>query len=276
MRTLRWLKPLLYLMGSKGREAARQFNEVLPKVERDLKQLRETPDQFNTIFAEHGWIASDVMNHKASIEAIRLAETAGVEAGEQYLEDHYNEGLAQKLMFVLWLKPVQPRRRLIELALQDHQQGRYHASVPVVLAQIDGITYDLAQKSFFERGKKGTKHLRAFETTAGDPTGLPALASLLSGSRSSTTEDPARIPYRHGILHGRDLAYDSRRTSTKCLAALICLRDWILAVEKGEQFVAPEQDWLDPETATWDDVKSEFRKTWESLQELAKMQRERD
>ena len=277
LRALRWVRPLFFLFGPKGWRAAKEMkrimSEQLPPLEAHFERLRNLPDEFNETFRRVGWIATDNMPVDVMGGALRIHSDGGAEAAEAYLEDHYNREMGSSLRAFWFLPRVQPRRRLLELALKDHEAERYHASVPVVLAQIDGITYDLVSRSFYERGEKRTKHLRANETTIGDVTGLPALSALLSVSRSQTTDVPISLPYRHGILHGRDLGYATRRISTKAFSVLLALRPWILAVDRGEQFRQPEK-YFDPQRATWQETKQQWRELRRTLGEYSRPDRE--
>lgn len=66
---------------------------------------------------------------------------------------------------------------------------------------------------------------------------------MMTRSRKKTTTEPVAMPYRHGILHGRDLAYDTKIVAAKCWAALFALREWALAVRDGElEEPAPEPE----------------------------------
>ena len=257
------LWPIFWFMGRSGRNAARVLRQVsreeAPKLEAQFERLRSAPDRFNEVFREHGWIASENMNFDAMEKALRLAEEQGIEAAEAFLEEHYNTNEAiDKWLRIFCLNPIiRPREQLLFLALEDHKAGRYHASVPVVLAQIDGIVQDVSNKSFYKKGKKA-EHLQAKESIVGDPSGLAALAELFSKERPKTVESPISIPYRHGILHGRDLGYANRRASTKAFSALRSLQPWVEKVQSGEQFKEPPIDYFDPENATWEDVKAQW------------------
>ncbi len=277
-RSLKWIRPFLYLFGPKGWKAAKEIKRIMKEqlgpIQEQFESLRNLPDRFNDTFRKVGWIATDDLNVEVMGKAIQIYSEEGLEPAEVCIEQYYNESLDFHLRRFLSLPRVQPRRRLLELALEDHKAGRFHASVPVVLAQVDGIAHDLVQKSFYERGKKRTKHLQANETAVGDPTGLPALAELLSESRSETRDIPISLPYRHGILHGRDLGYATCRISTKALAILVALRPWILAVDRGEQFKQPEK-YFDPDTATWDETKAQWKEVWEALQEYSRKNKEK-
>ena len=111
--------------------------------------------------------------------------------------------------------------------------------------------------------------------SVGDPSGLASLAELLSKNRPKTVESPIDIPYRHGILHGRDLGYANRRASTKAFATLLNLQPWAAKVQRGEQFKEPPIDYFDPENATWEDVREESSELIKILREYAKS-RERE
>ena len=268
LKSLRYVKPFLSLFGSKGRNAAKAIGDSLekvPELEAELDKLRNMPDRFNAVFRDLGWIASDDMNIDAMEEAVSIAINEGIENAETFLVKHYNDGVIDRWLKIFCLHPyMESRKKLLELALDDHNAGRFHASVPVVLSQIDGITYDLANQTFYRKDRDKAEHLTATETIVGDPDGLATLAEIVSIDRRITSDGPINIPYRHGILHGRDIGYDNLVVSTKSFAILLALRTWALQVIKNEQFVEPPIDYLDPEVATWDDVKRE----WEDLKQV--------
>jgi hypothetical protein len=273
LKYLNKLGSIISVFGKRGNDISialsKAVNEDLPAIEREFYRLRDLPDDFNNHFIEKGWVASNTMSAEAMEESIRIYTEDGIDKAEEYLVEHYNENIDVYFMQFWSLVSIANRKKIIKLALEDHKAERYHASVPVILAQIDGIVFDLANKSFYQSRESNTSHLVANETVVGDTDGLPALALLLSKGRNSTTDSPISLPFRHGILHGRDLGYATRVVSTKALATLFALREWIVAVEKGEQFKEPE-NFLDPETATWEDVKESWREIWETLTRLSK------
>lgn len=272
LETLHSLRPFLILNGSRGFKAAavidNTLGDELTKLKSQFERQRELPDRFNAAFGECGWIASEDSSVDAMEKALQIKEELDLEAAEQFLEDHHNERLEFFLRRFWVLPQIKARYQLISLALEDHKAGRYHASVPVILAQIDGITFDLVSKSFYETGKKKTKHLQAKETIVGDPTGLAHLAALLSQGRSATTANPTELPYRHGVLHGRDLGYANRRNSTKAFSALLALRPWILKAQEGKQFTEQTARNYEIEIRKLDDMREQLNRYVEVLQGL--------
>lgn len=254
------------LMGVDMTFATDELRANLEGLEEDLDSLTNKPDRFNALFGPLGWIATERISLPILKEALALGASGDVPAGEQILEDYFNSdaGIDFWLPQLLAHPLVQPRRSLLLAAWEDHLAGRYHATVPVVLAQIDGITWDVAQKTFYARGKRSARHLQATESVVGDPSALARLAQVLSEKRSVTTVNPVDLPYRHGVLHGRDIGYANLRASTKAWATLLALEPWIRRVESGEQHVSPTPVTVfDPDTATAEDILLLLRKAVE-------------
>lgn len=257
-RRLRWVWPALWVMGERGREAARLLRNDVPKLLGDLENMTSIPDRFNRLYLPRGWIASESIHFEAMRIATELGEANDLEAGEaQLMLAHDSEFLKHMLHRLMAVKAFRPRWPLVEKALEDHAEARYHASVPVVLAQIDGLVWDLANGTFYDP-KAGMK-LYAANTIAGHPEGLAALAAQMSKPRHKTTESVLSLPYRHGVLHGRDLGYATKENSTKALCALAALHAWATRIEAGTQEAEPPLEWLDPDKATWEDVKASWR-----------------
>src|SRR3970040_376253 len=126
----------------------------------------------------------------------------------------------------------EPRRELTKLALDDYRVGRYHASIPVLLAQIDGLVSELheRQRGFFAEDAD----MQAWDSLAAHSKGLNQLSAIFRKGRRKTSTERIDIPYRHGILHGRDLGYANQIVAAKTWAALFAVREWALKVERGE------------------------------------------
>lgn len=270
---VRKFAPILMILGEKGREAARLLRRDLPALIDQSLEIVTLPDRFNAHFLSRGWIASEYMHYEAMRDAVSLADSGDLDSGEARLVEEMNaEFLQHMLLSMRAVKAFRPREQLLRLALEDHRSVRFHASVPVVLAQIDGIVFDVARSSFFS--KRTSSRLYAADTLAGHPDGLAALASKMSEGRKATTQSVLDLPYRHGILHGRDLGYATETNSTKAFAALIALKPWAMKVEAGTAHVDPPLEWLDPDTASWKEVKRLWRDLMRELKELAEVRRE--
>ena len=227
------LAPVVRLFGPRGREAAKALTDgaaLVPRV-RDLAAL---PGRFNDALGDLGWIAFGAMDEALMREASELAEAGRVDDAESLIADSYDEvTLRRHLHSMRAIKSYQPRHELLLLVAADHAAGRYHAVAPTVLPQVDGLVHDLTGKSLFTHGGSLAETLIAWDTIAGREDGLPRLMKVLSEGRWSTTTDPILVPYRHGILHGRDLGFANKVAAAKAWGALFSLREWALAVQRG-------------------------------------------
>lgn len=103
---------------------------------------------------------------------------------------------------------------------------------------IDGAVNDIDKgKGFFAENT----NLTAWDSIAAHNTGLTALKEIFSDGRHKTNTEELSLPYRHGILHGRDLGYSNKTVTAKCWAAVFTIKDWAYAIKQGKKMPpAPE------------------------------------
>jgi hypothetical protein len=228
------LAPIARLFGKRGRAMAKQLSDA-KQIANDARHMVAARRRFTELFGGRGWIAFEMMNHDALREAVALAETVGLDDAEAFLVAHYTADVVrQHLRFMVAVEHYRPRADLLDLAADDYEQGRFHASVPVVLAQIEGLYQDVARDTFFRRTRKQGADMVAWGSISAAPGGLPDIAVLLSAPRTRTELAPIDVPYRHGILHGRDLGYGNRTVAAKAWATLFALREYLIRAERGE------------------------------------------
>ena len=118
------------------------------------------------------------------------------------------------------------RRRLLMKAHEHHHSGAFEASVPIVLAQVEGITADVTEGSmFFSKGSKAAD-VEDLSRLVSISAGLPAVR-LAYIADVPTTQAKGSLS-RHGILHGRELAYDTRVVSAKVWSLLDAVVEWAM------------------------------------------------
>ena len=119
------------------------------------------------------------------------------------------------------------RARLLDLAAEHHLAGRYEASVPLLLAHIEGIVIDVTGgKKYFTKaqGKK------ADVVNPQDIASIEACMAVLQvtyGENVDVTQASGSLS-RHGVLHGRELAYDTRVNSAKTWSVMDAVVHWAL------------------------------------------------
>lgn len=217
------------------------IEEVFAKFS-DIKRQAEIltiPDSFNDTFREYGWIAYESMNLEAMKDAVSIAKSEGILKAEMFLSEYYNEETLKWGILRFKSNPEFQRRiRLTELAKVDYLAERYHACIPLLLSMIDGIVNDVSKHvSFFA----DSADMTAWDCIAAHETGLQSLAVLMKKFRNKTNDDPITVPFRNGILHGRELAFDNRIVAAKCWASLFAARDWAVAISDGKKTQKPKE-----------------------------------
>lgn len=215
IKALKW--PSVFL----PKEKCQQIKEL----EASLSNMIRLIESFNKYFSDAGWCAYDSMNMPLMEKAVKAYEADGLDAGEQILIQYYQTDVKD---IMHWLKnkakPFKERYELIKCAFDDHFAERYHASILLFLTIIDGAVNDYTKsKGFFAEGTD----VSAWDCLVGCSDGLKKLKDIFNKGRNKTNHEEIRLPYRNGILHGRDLNYANKYVSCKCISLMFALADWI-------------------------------------------------
>lgn len=241
------ISPILKIFFPKMGKAFESFPEI-----KNQAKIFEVPDKFNERFSELGWIAYESMSLEVMKEAIAKYDTEGVKIAEQFLTDSYDaDCLKWGVLRFQGNQEFRRRIRLIELAKEDYLAKRYHACIPLLLSLLDGIVNDISKHvGFFA----DSANMTVWDSMAAHETGLQVVASLFTKSRNKTNEEALTIPYRHGILHGRELAFDNKLVAAKVWAALFATRDWADALISAKSSDSIEEK-------GWKEVLNDFAET---------------
>ncbi len=113
------------------------------------------------------------------------------------------------------------RERILRDAFQAHREGKYTLSVPVFLAQADGITHDITRKHVFQQSTREDICKSLPPSEYGFAEAILHLLVLRKsplwkpGQRSSSQD-----LNRHGVLHGTSVDYDNEVNSLKAVSFL--------------------------------------------------------
>lgn len=199
------------------------------------------------VFAPLGWAMCGRWHMKGTLGALRLAaEGAGSTELDEVITDVWNSDNQMWLRHAAtpirrWSNSYYPfkqvlwdRVSLIEQAIGHHEAGAYEASIPIILAQIDGLTRDLTGQTFFS--KANNDPYLDDETIAGMETNLPIVRRLFSADVNESGS--YGLLSRHGVMHGRDLAYATRVSSTKTIVLVAALAEYLprVADDVGARF----------------------------------------
>lgn len=216
----------------------------LKDMEKQLENIIVQTTAFNDRFSSQGWCAYDSMS-LTLIESANVAfETDGLEAAEQVLVDYYKSDVSK---IVHWIKHSSEafavRDNLIQRFFEDHFAERYYASVPLGLIIVDGAVNDFTKsKGFFADGTA----VDAWDCLVGCSDGLTKLKGIFNQNRTKTNTEMITLPYRNGILHGRDLNYANEYVSCKCVSLMFAVADWMKMKNSEEKRKAKYEKSVNP------------------------------
>lgn len=208
-------------------ELSSAYRQHLASVERALKTL-----------VPRGWsplrMDSAVVNRALSlIDAERGEEADELLAGQWDGENARRTKQVYARMKVLGTGEGQDayqslfrnRARLILKAKEHHDAGRYEASIPIMQNQMEGLVIDLTggRKFFTSNPRQKANLVDPLQLVAVEAC-LAALQTLL-GEGIGETQQAGSLS-RHGVAHGRELAYDTRVNSAKYWSVLDALVEW--------------------------------------------------
>lgn len=203
-------------------------------------------------FAPLGWAACNAMPVDGYAEALQVFTQHGAEAAEEVLVEAWPDAsLRRPIKQILGLGAGNPtlvdlmrqRARLLIKAHEHHVAGAYEASIPILLAQIEGLVIDVSDgKKFFSGDTKWAANVLDDGAIATLSESLSVVRDLFSTNSRTTVADGGFG--RHAILHGRELAYNTKANSTKCFVLLQAVVEWAQPVARAtiEQQRADEQD----------------------------------
>ena len=259
IKTTRVLNPILkFLKVDSGIDINKITNEYT-----DLLTLN---DDFNMYYHDRGWIAHESLNIDVLRFCVSVAEDGNIDRGEDALIEYY-EGELKNFEKYSYRKHFYDRQELLNLAIEDYFSGRYHSSIPIALLSADGIINDVEPTGLFARETE----LEVWDSISGHESGLKSLVSLLSKNRKKTNTDSISLPYRNGILHGRDINYYNKFVAIKSFALLIYLADWIREKSSESERRRKKEE---KETRTWGELFKSITNTTREQRENEKLLKE--
>ena len=205
----------------------RQFVQDLPKIRLEEREASET-------LAKLGWYLDPKMPWDAQIRIAKIvSETNDVDVVEP-MSDYFRQ---RTNAIEEELKSSYPNRNDILCdAFQAHREKKFNLSIPVFLAQADGMWWDKFDGSVFRENR--VKVVEAHITSLRDDEYADKYADMFEIFSSPTiplwesesTRDSSFSEFnRHQILHGEIVNYGTEVNSLKAISFLSWLR-WILSI----------------------------------------------
>jgi hypothetical protein len=214
----------------------RQFLETIESIRTSMPKMLVDIEQALIILAEKGWytpvfgevpafivgLAHDILNGKEK----RVDRTL-----IKMYKDREEELVADMV------RKFPHRRQPIKAAFKAHYQKEYYLSIPVFLAQIEGIFNELVEQRFFKirKGKGEPFAKQALEMLSKDGFSKAAIGPLLrlnEVNRPQVPNNPSGLN-RHDVLHGDSNDYGNEINSYKTLSLLVYISDTVYFLKTG-------------------------------------------
>ncbi len=212
------------------------FAPHLVKTATDLHEkvsaLEKQIELFTDRFSDRGWCIYDSMKSSVVEKANQTFEKDGIEAAEQVLLGYFKGDVRDVVHCIKNSDSTfMCRYCLIQHCFEEHFQEHYYASVPLALVIIDGAVNDFTRsKGFFADGT----NTDVWDCLVGCSSALTKVKAIFTKNRTSTNHEPIMMPYRNGILHGRDTSFDNEYVSCKLIALMFAVADW-MKMKKNEE-----------------------------------------
>lgn len=245
------------------------LEEQSEKLKQDFEKFIFEIDDYNINFSDNGWIAYKNINMPFLEQANGIFYKEGIEKAEEFIVNYYIDNSEEiKKDIIRSSNEFKIRLHIIEIAFEDLKNERYCSAIILFLTIADGVINDFTKnKGFFT----DNINLDCWDCLVDCDKGLKKIKDIYNTSRKKTTIEEIRLPYRNGILHGRDLNFGNKFVAAKCLVLLLAISEWISdkksevnRIEKYNMDINPPT--LEESINTLKDIKEDNKliKNWKS------------
>ena len=195
---------------------------VFEELQRTFRELPPRTQEALLLLGNHGWYMDLEMSIPELWQLKGALEKGNVLEAEHALREYFENRLEKIEISIS--KRFPRRARLVRAAFNAHRKREYELSIPVLLAQTDGICKEVVNQYLFIKQNKKPSTAIYVEQIATDSYKAALLSPLartlpISASqheRSSGTN----VLNRHTVLHGDSLDYGTEINSLKAISLI--------------------------------------------------------
>lgn len=206
---------------SEEEERLRQWSTMFDDIAR---QLRGLPDEVRgqlAVLMDQGWCLDPEMPHTWGQDLAAAFQEGEGEEAQQWLIDYFKERVDEIEQTLVERHPA--RSAIIADAFQAHREGRYRLSIPVLLAQADGVIHDRHQRQLFSKKRNANLMEVLSELPDDDMRAIFMAAFYVDIPLTRSTRllpDGFDGLNRHAVLHGTDPNYGTEVNSLRAVSIL--------------------------------------------------------
>ncbi len=207
-----------------------EFVEKLKEVGAFIHRAEGFASEVLQFLIEHSWYIGANTTPFVTVRIKQMMENKDTESAiDEEMARAYREATSYVLADLSRLFPS--RSRIITDAFEAHAAGKYTLSVPVMLAQADGIAYEVINRYFFQGKPESSSLLKAKAQASGELQKGLVESLMISGSLRATGRTHA-VLNRHSVLHGTSTDYPTVVSSLKCISLLDY---FLLIIDAGKE-----------------------------------------
>jgi hypothetical protein len=200
----------------------RLVSPVLEELQRTFRELPPRTQEALLILGSHGWYMDMEMTFPGLWELKKALSEGNVEEAEKALVVHFENRLDKIEKSLIDKCPH--RTHLRTAAFKAPRRQEYELSIPVLLAQTDGVCKETVSQYLFMRHNKKPRTAIYVEEIATDAFQAALLSPLaqtlpISASEHERPGDTDALN-RHAVLHGDSLNYGSKVNSPKAISLI--------------------------------------------------------
>ena len=192
-------------------ELQRSFRELLPRTQEAL-----------ILLGTHGWYLDLEMPLPGLWELKKALSDGNVAEAEHALVEYF-EGRTDEIEKSI-VERFPKRQKLITAAFNAHRRQEYELSIPVLLAQTDGICKEVVNENLFLKHNKKPRTAIYVEQVAADTYRAALLSPLAQtlpiGASEHERDEGFSELNRHMVLHGESLDYGNKINSLKAISLI--------------------------------------------------------
>ena len=195
---------------------------ALEQLQRDFLEQPPRTQKALLLLGAHGWYLDLEMPFPRLWELEKALSEGNVEEVEEVLAEHFDsrlDGIEASIV-----KGFPKRAKIIRAAFKAHRREEYELSIPVLIAQTDGICNEIAKQYLFIKQNKKPRtaiYVEQITLTAFRSALLSPLAHLLPiGFSENDRPKDSKELNRHTVLHGESLDYGTKVNGLKAISLI--------------------------------------------------------
>jgi hypothetical protein len=198
------------------------ISPAFEQLQRSFRELPPRTQEALLLLGEHGWYLDLEMPIPGLWKLKKAISDGNIEEAQEALIKYF-EGRLDEIQKSITEK-FPHRTHLIKAAFNAHRRQEFELSIPVLLAQTDGICKEVVNEYFFIKQNRRPRTAIYVEQIASDTYRAALLSPLaqtfpIGASEHERTEGFNELN-RHMVLHGESLDYGNKTNSLKAISLI--------------------------------------------------------